>query len=415
MKQQKLPLMCAAIGLVLVAAGSCTPFFNTDYTLAPQDLGDLCGEDSDCRTNYCDPDLGICLDEGFVLVEAGEYTIGASEGDTLALENESPPHTVRITRSFEMMSTEATEALWQEVMGTADTPSRLSFCREQCPDSDPYCCPLESMNFWETLRFLNLMSASYGLQECYTLEGECADTLGGRISLECASGAGNLECPSDFVCNDTPAVFALRQDCTGFRLPTEAEWEFAARARGATQTSTGDGNLTVNGERDAPQLSDEGWYVGTTANVMESDAEYRAGAPCTCLADTEQGRPALGNFAAACGTGVESYALDADGWDQPVYRCTAQPVGQLEANPLGLYDMLGNVSEWVWDRAFEYEDALAIDPLGPTSVGETRRIVRGGSWRSDASRLRYSSRQNLEMDIKDTAVGFRPVRTMPSE
>lgn len=130
-----------------------------------------------------------------------------------------------------------------------------------------------------------------------------------------------------------------------YRLPTEAEWEYAARARTSTRYSFGDD----------PKLL-----------------------------------PQHGN------------CLSQDGFDGPA------PVGSFQPNIFGLFDMYGNVFEWVEDWYAPYSADRVIDPRGP--VEGTRRIRRGGSWDSGARACSSAARSDVEPDRKDQQNGFRIVR-----
>ena len=132
-----------------------------------------------------------------------------------------------------------------------------------------------------------------------------------------------------------------------YRLPTEAEWEYAARAGSVTLYSFGD---------DAGQLGKYAWY---TAN---------AGG-------------------------------------------TTHPVGQLRLNAWGLYDMHGNVWEWVQDWYRAYTAGAAIDPQGP-SLGPGR-VMRGGGWVSGAESCGSACRAHGIPDHRHDSLGFRLLRTIP--
>ncbi|MGQ4809267.1 Hercynine oxygenase [Candidatus Entotheonellaceae bacterium PAL068K] len=134
-----------------------------------------------------------------------------------------------------------------------------------------------------------------------------------------------------------------------YRLPTEAEWEYAARA--GTTTDYHFGN-------DRSQLGKYAWYSKTS--------------------------------------GYETH-----------------PVGQLQPNAWGLHDMHGNVWEWVQDRydASYYEQSPARDPRGPS--GGSARVLRGGSWRHRPALVRSANRGGDPPAYRDADLGFRLLRTSP--
>ncbi len=130
----------------------------------------------------------------------------------------------------------------------------------------------------------------------------------------------------------------------GYRLPTEAEWEYAARG----------GNSSLG-------------YTYTGGNSIGTVAWYR---------DNSGSKP--------------------------------NPVGQKQANELGLYDMSGNVWEWCWDWKGSYSSGNQTDPAGSSSGSS--RVLRGGSWVYDASDCRSASRFSHNPSSRYGSLGFRVVR-----
>jgi formylglycine-generating enzyme required for sulfatase activity len=138
---------------------------------------------------------------------------------------------------------------------------------------------------------------------------------------------------------------------TGFRLPTEAEWEYACRA--GTQTPFHSGPGFPNGTTDDGLLSQIAWFL--------------------CV----------------------------DG-------CSTKPVGGKAANAFGFHDMLGNVHEWVNDWYGSHSAAAQTDPTGPAYGGN--RVVRGGAWNAGAEHVRSSSRYNGTPGDSNNGIGFRVAR-----
>jgi formylglycine-generating enzyme required for sulfatase activity len=142
------------------------------------------------------------------------------------------------------------------------------------------------------------------------------------------------------------------RNANGYRLPTEAEWEYACRAGTATPFSTGN-NITTN------------------------QANY------------DENYPYNGNA-------------------KGVYREKTWDVGSGTPNVWGLYDMHGNVWEWCWDWFGDYSSASQTDPVGPAAG--SYRVGRGGSWLGDAQTLRSARRGDGEPGSRSHYLGFRPVR-----
>jgi len=232
---------------------------------------------------------------GFVPIRAGEFLMGADNGNT----DERPVHRVRITRDFEMAKFEVTQAQWAAVMGSAHgrTPLTAPPSGEVSPGRDPSHfkgsrLPVESVSWNDVQRFLQTLNARDSKHE--------------------------------------------------YRLPTEAEWEYACRA-GTTGDFPGD-------------LEAMAWYEKTSEGQTHT-------------------------------------------------------VGQKQPNAWGLYDMLGNVWEWVQDAyAFDFYDArLTSDPKGPAAG--SYRVYRGGCWHKSPAYCRSAVRGFDFPGQRDYSVGFRLVRT----
>ncbi|MGH9373997.1 MAG: formylglycine-generating enzyme family protein [Vicinamibacterales bacterium] len=227
----------------------------------------------------------------FRLLQPKTFMMGTPEHEALR-EAQEVLHEVRLTRGFYIAETEVTQAQWERVM--YENPSRFKECG---PD-----CPVERVNWFDVQRFLSRLNA----------------TAGG-----------------------------------GFRLPTEAEWEFACRGISSmpfgNSRSLSSALANINGH--FPYNAPRGWHRRTTTRV----------------------RTFISNWA-------------------------------------GLFDMSGNVWEWVQDELCPYGGGPAVDPVG--ACGSGRQVIRGGSWAFDGGSARCGTRYWHRPEDLGYSIGFRLVHDL---
>jgi formylglycine-generating enzyme required for sulfatase activity len=240
---------------------------------------------------------------GMVWIKPGTFSMGSPDGEPERDSNEGPQHEVRISRGFYLGKCEITQKQWEAVMGTRPWEGMI-----YAPTGPNY--PAVSISWDEAQKFIDTLNAT-------------------------------------------------EADST-YRLPTEAEWEYACRAGTTTRWSFGN---------DESRLPEYAWYYDDIWN--SSERGLRA-------------------------------------------------VGMKKPNPWGLYDMHGNVWEWVQDwhttivgirESTSYPDSAQIDPTGPRSG--SHRVKRGGSFYDFARLLRSAFRDGYSPRGKYVNIGIRLLRQTP--
>ena len=237
------------------------------------------------------------------LIPAGEFQMGSTDGDARASRDERPRHPVRISMPFYLGVYPVTQGEYRLVAGK--NPSRFRGGEH---------LPVETVSWFESLTFCNVLSQKEGLPPFYTINGQ------------------TVEVPD--------------WNGSGYRLPTEAEWEYSCRAGTSTRYSFGDNET---------ELDQYAWYSANSNNQTH-------------------------------------------------------PVGEKEPSAFGLHDMHGNVWEWCWDEYDPeyYKRSSERDPLGPDQT--KHRVYRGGCWRDDPRIVRSAFRSRNSPMTRSRFLGFRVAR-----
>ena len=272
--------------------------------------------------NNCKLDYGYCRMYGYYTVSAGGFYMGSSGGssDPCKQSNEDR-HYVTLTNPYEIQTIEAIQSGFQNAMGY--NPS-------QNKKGGSY--PVEYVNWHEAAAFCDAGSTITGLENCYNCTGSTSSVKCTVVSKYTGSNIYN---------------------CPGFRLPTEAEWEKAARAGSSTNTHKGNiKNCTT-----ADSVADAaGWYSGNSYSY-----------------------------------GTRGVGSKKNGW--------------------GISDMCGNVFEWMHDYyVANHGSGSATNPGGPTSGSQ--HAIRSGAYNSQAQALRVTSRGPHPKTSRYGVIGFRCVRTV---
>ncbi len=277
----------------------------------------------------------------FVSIPDGTFTMGSPPGEP-GRDLDEAEHEVTLSRGFEMMTTEVIQGDFEPLMGY--DPSHFSQV-----GSFPNL-PVEQVSWFDALAYANRLSASEGYEECYVLSDiECADETPGDTISYCREQGGIFD--AEVSLNGVSSVY----DCAGFRLPTEAEWEYAVRAGTTTAFYSGPITNTACSPYD-PNLYPIAWYCNNSSNLTHA-------------------------------------------------------VGGKAPNVWGLHDMIGNVLEWCWDWYESEYPGSVTDPEGPAD-GHFR-VARGGSCRyTGAGRCRSAFRSGHSPGYRSRYLGFRLVRSV---
>ena len=282
-----------------------------------QSVCEVCGE---TLTKELQP-----VPEGFVLIPAGTFQMGSNKG----FSDNKPVHEVTITKPFYMGKYEVTQAEYEVYCSYGSSSPSSSY-----GDGDNY--PTYYVSWYDALVYCNKRSMAEGLTPCYSINDSPNPEDWGDVPTSSNGTWNSVEC---------------NWNANGYRLPTEAEWEYAARAGDNTEDS-----LTYSGTSNVDELGDYAWYYDSAND-------------------------------------------------------NTHEVGTKLPNAFGLYDMSGNVWEWCWNWfTSEYDENTegGSDPTG-SSAG-SNRVYRGGSWLSSSDYCAVSAHGNDGPISRYNGLGFRVVR-----
>ena len=281
---------------------------------------------------------------GWCRIPAGCFVMGSPKDEWGRGANTENQVKVTLTHPFLIQQMETSQADWvalglKNPSGPPPKPTSMGDCLEPA-------CPVGNVTWFEAAGFANLLSQKEGLKPCYVLEG-CTGQLGEGMA-----------------CTQIGTTAPTYYECEGYRLPGEAEWEYAVRA-------------------------------GTTTALYTGPITVFAGDVLACNTDATLGNAAW--YCANSGT-------------------VTHPGGQKAKNAWGLFDMLGNAYEWTNDlmKGLGYGTGPLEDPWGKVELKDPIEgiVLRGGGTIAPATRCRVAAHFELSRPSRGPGGGFRLVRSL---
>ncbi len=322
---------------------------------------------------------------GFSLIPAGSFTMGNSVAADTDI-SDAPTRTVTVS-AFYMAQNLVTKAEWDAVRtwGLANGYTDLVESFGKASNH-----PVVAISWFDMVKWCNARSQQAGFVPVYyTDDAQTTVYKTGDVNVTNAQ---------------------VKWIANGFRLPTEAEWEKAARGG----------------------LSDKRFPWGDTISHSQANYYIPKGSPLSRQRDSAEVQdPFAVDYPKLYGY---NYDLSAQAGYHPSYTAGGypytSPVGSFAANGYGLYDMAGNVFQWCWN-CHEYDPVVLTDPRGPAASGsggndvahivdgeavvfgkyEVGRVYRGGSWSDNAASCRVAYRNYDGPSDPDYVIGFRVARS----
>jgi formylglycine-generating enzyme required for sulfatase activity len=289
-----------------------------------------------------------------VSIPGGTFIMGSpwNEPDRSEAIYSDPEMQHPVTLSgFSIGKYQVTQAQYQAVMGAGADVSQVRYGK-----GDKY--PIYFVNWYYAIVFCNKLSMMEGLDPVYSIGGETDPAKWGAVPQ---------------IKNDTWDAVVVDMSKNGYRLPTEAEWEYACRGSYRNK---------------ATEYNTKPFGVGDRTKMVSGMASFNVTKPYDL---------------AQWGEYTDYEAV----WNEGM----TTEVGSYPANNYGLHDMHGNVFEWCWDWYGDYTDEAQTNPLG-AATGPSGRVQRGGNRNSPGRHLRSAYRSSCTPENRNADTGFRLARSL---